>query len=445
VSSVQLPAERSSAAASVSEHGDAMYQLARELYPICRSITGDGSRRSLQIIQKHIPVEIQEAPSGTQVFDWVVPQEWNVRQAYIATLDGQRLIDFDECNLHLLQYSVPVDRIVPLSELREHLHTLPEQPTWIPYRTAYYANTWGFCLSHQQWEQLTDDAYRVVIDSTLSDGSLSYGELLLKGERADEVLISTHICHPSLANDNLSGIAVATALALRMEAVPRRYTYRFLFIPGTIGSITWLARNQDRVGAIRHGLVLSCVGDSGNVTYKQSRQGNADIDRFVEHVLRHSGDAHTIQPFVPYGYDERQYCSPGFNLPVGCLMRSPNGTFDEYHTSADNLDFIQPKFMADTYEKIGRIIDVVEQNDHYVNTNPYCEPQLGRRGLYRAVGGDKHSGGYDQLALLWVLNLSDGQHSLFHIAERSGQPFARIRAAADALLSKGLLRTAVSV
>jgi aminopeptidase-like protein len=270
---------------------------------------------------------------------------------------------------------------------------------------------------------------------------MSYGELALPGERTDEVLISSHVCHPSLANDNLSGIAVATALARHLAAQPRRFSYRFLFIPGTIGSITWLSRNEERVSAIRHGLVLTCVGDPGSVTYKQSRRGHAEIDRFAEHVLRHSGAPFRIEPFIPYGYDERQYCSPGFDLPVGCFMRSPNGTFAEYHTSADNLQFVRPEFLEDSLSKLTRIIEIIEQNESFLNTNPKCEPQLGKRGLYRAVGGQKDGGGYDQLTLLWVLNLSDGQHSLFDIAERASQPFHAVKAAADALRAAGLLAT----
>jgi aminopeptidase-like protein len=428
--------EQTDAAASA---GEAMFRLIEALFPICRSITGDGVRQTLRILQRQVPLQIREVPSGTEVFDWKVPQEWNVREAYIETLDGRRVVDFADCNLHLLQYSVPVNRVVPLEELRQHLYSLPEAPDWIPYRTAYYANTWGFCVAHRQLEQLTDPQYRVVIGSTLADGSMTYGELLLPGETADEVLITAHVCHPSLANDNLSGLAVATALAARLSEVRRRYSYRFLFAPGTIGSISWLAHNKGKARRIRYGLVLSCVGDAGRITYKQSRRGDAEIDRFVEHVLRHGGEPYQIMPFIPYGYDERQYCSPGFNLPVGCFTRSPNGMFDEYHTSADNLELVRPVYLEDSLEKILQVIDLIEHNGTYRNTQPYCEPQLGKRGLYRAVGGQKDGAGYDQMSLLWVLNLSDGEHSLFEIAERAGQPFADIRAAADALAAKGLL------
>lgn len=425
--------------------GEEMHRLIEELFPTCRSITGDGVRQTLRVIQREIPLQVHEVPSGTPVFDWTVPREWNVRHAYIETLDGRRVVDFADCNLHLLQYSVPVDRVMPLDELQQHLHSLPETPDWVPYRTAYYASTWGFCVSQRQREQLTEEAYRVVIDATLADGSMSYGELFLEGQRSEEVLIHTHVCHPSLANDNLSGIAVATALARRMAACPRRFSYRFLFLPGTIGAISWLARNEARARSIRYGLVLTCVGDPGSITYKQSRRGDAEIDRIVEHVLRQSGAQYQIDPFVPYGYDERQYCSPGFDLPVGAFMRSPNGTFPEYHTSADNLRFVRPECLEDSFRRLCQVLDVIEQNDAYLNTQPKCEPQLGKRGLYRPIGGQKEGVGYDQLTLLWVLNLSDGSHSLLDIATRAGVPFATVQAAAVDLIEHGLLKRAMDV
>lgn len=422
--------------------GAAMIDLIAELYPICRSITGDGLRRSLRIITREIPLSLREVPTGTPVFDWTIPREWTLRQAYIARLDGTRLIDAARCNLHILQYSVPVDRVVARDELFRHLFTLPETPDWIPYRTSYYSENWGFCLSQRQADQLTDPAYRVVIDTELADGHLTYGELCLPGTSEEEVLISCHSCHPSLANDNLSGMAVATLLARRLMAAPRRFTYRFLFIPGTIGSLAWLAANEERVPLVKHGLVVSCVGDPAPLTYKQSRRGDAAVDRIVAHVLRTSGAPHRILPFVPYGYDERQYCSPGFDMPVGCFMRSPNGTFPEYHTSADNLDFIRKEALLDSLEALWRIVGVIEGEARYRSLNPKGEPQLGKRGLYRPIGGQKEAGGIDGMALLWVLNLADGRHSLLDTAERAGMPFAMIRAAADALLEKGLLTPA---
>jgi aminopeptidase-like protein len=417
----------------------AMMSLIRDLFPICRSITGDGLRRSLDIIKSQIGIEIHEVPTGAPALDWTVPREWNVREAWIATLDGRRVVDFARSNLHLVQYSTPIDQVVSLPELRSHLHTLPQTPEWIPYRTAYYADTWGFCLTHRQYEAMTDPWYRVRIDSMLEPGALSYGELVLPGASAEEFLFSCHICHPSLANDNLSGITVAVALARWLAARNNRLTYRFLFIPGTIGSLVWLARNDDAVARTTHGLVLTCLGDEGSFTYKASRRGDALIDRIAAHVLRHCGSPHRLQRFVPYGYDERQYCSPGFDMPVGCLMRSPWGQYPEYHTSADNLDILSPERLAASLQLLTEIAATADGNLLYRSRCPRGEPQLGRRGLYRAIGGEKEAGGFDQMALLWVLNLADGKHTLLDMAERAEQPFATLRAAADALVGADLL------
>jgi aminopeptidase-like protein len=418
--------------------GTQMFRLASELFPLCRSITGDGVRQSLRILARYMPLDIREVPSGTAVFDWTVPLEWNIRNAYIARLDGTRVIDVANHNLHIVQYSTPVNAIVPLAALRPHLHALADHPDWIPYRTSYYKEDWGFCLSQRQLDQLTEPSYRVVIDTTLKRGHLTYAECIIRGERDEEVVFSCHVCHPSLANDNLSGIAVATMLARHLKQKQRRYTYRFLFIPGTIGSLTWLARNEENLGSIRYGLVLSCLGDSGAMNYKKTRDGDAAIDRIVAHVLQHDSSAHRLRPFVPYGYDERQYCSPGFNLPFGCLMRTPNGEYEEYHTSADNLSLIHPEKLAHSLAMLQKIVEIIESDAKYRSVNPKGEPQLGRRGLYATAGGQR-AVNFDQLALLWVLNLADGQHSLLDTAERAGMPFAAIRAAADALLGVGLL------
>ena len=422
---------------SSAEIGQELFGFLSELYPICRSITGDGFRQTVSRVASLIPLNIVEVPSGTPVFDWIVPKEWNIREAYINDPTGQRIVDFHQCNLHVLNYSTPVRATMPLVELKPHLFTLPEHPHWIPYRTSYYQENWGFCLSHNQMLALEDGDYEVCIDSTLADGHLTYGECYLPGRCKDEVLISCHCCHPSLANDNLSGLAVATFLAKFLAGRDLRYSYRFLFIPGTIGAITWLARNRAATERIRHGLVLTCVGDTGGFHYKKSRRGNAEIDRAARHVLRHCGGTSDIVEFSPYGYDERQYCSPGFNLPVGCLMRSVWGTFPEYHTSADNLDFIQPVQLAESVRVCAAILDVLENNRKYCNQNPYCEPQLGRRNLYRSTGGD----GVDVeiSARLWLLNLSDGEHSLLDIAERSNLPFAAVSDAAELLSKSGLL------
>lgn len=422
-----------------AEIGNELHRFASELFPICRSITGDGIRETLSVIGERVPLKIHEVPSGTAVFDWTVPKEWNIRDAYIKDSHGQRVVDFQKCNLHVLNYSTPIQKKMPLSDLRPHLFTLPDKPDWIPYRTSYYKEDWGFCMSHNQMLALPDGEYEVRIDSTLEPGYLTYGECYLPGRSTDEVLISCHACHPSLANDNLSGIAVTTALAQLLSGKDLRYSYRFLFMPGTIGAITWLARNRDAAALIRHGLVLTSIGDKGHFHYKKSRRGDAEIDRAVTHVLTHYTKSAEILEFSPYGYDERQYCSPGFNLPVGCLMRSVWGTFPEYHTSADNLEFIHPLQLAESLRVCSATLDVLEYNQHYCNLNPYCEPQLGRRNLYRSVGGE--SIGSEINARLWVLNLSDGEHSLLDIAERSGIPFAAISDAADVLSENGLLKS----
>jgi aminopeptidase-like protein len=407
-----------------------------EAYPICRSITGDGVRRTLRMIQERIPLEIREVPTGTPVFDWTVPKEWNIRDAWIKDPSGKKIVDFQDCNLHVLNYSVPVHEKLPLAELKKHLFSLPDKPDLIPYRTSYYKEAWGFCLRHRTLESLPDGEYEVLIDSTLADGSLTYGECLLPGDSEREILLSTHVCHPSLCNDNVSGIAVMTELARELRSRQRRrYSYRFLFIPGTIGSITWLALNEVRID---HGLVAANLGDPGKFHYKKSRRGNAEIDRAVLAVLASSGEPFGVEEFVPFGYDERQYCSPGFNLAVGSLTRTPYGRYPEYHTSADNLDFIKPEALEGSLRTYLAVMDVLEGNRRYRNLNPKCEPQLGRRGLYRTLGGDE-SGRARELALLWVLNLSDGDHDLLDVAERSGMSFAAIREAADALLEVGLL------
>lgn len=418
--------------------GREMHRLISELYPICRSLTGEGVRQTLTILRRYIPLEIHEIPTGTEVFDWTVPKEWNIRDAYVKNEKGVRVIDFRRSNLHVVGYSVPIRKKMPLGELKEHLHTLPDSPDWIPYRTSYYKEAWGYCLSHKRLLELEDGEYEVCIDSSLEEGHLSYGEYFLEGETADEVLISSHTCHPSLCNDNLSGVALASILANRLTQLTLRHSYRFLFAPATIGAITWLCRNEARTSGIKHGLVLANVGDSGKITYKRSRRGNAAIDRAFSNVVRHSGADYEIFDFSPYGYDERQYSSPGFNLPVGCLMRTPNGRYPEYHTSADNLDFVKPECLADSFLTCLRALHVIENNKVYRNLNPKCEPQLGKRGLYGSLGGQKEPGKIP-LAMFWVLNLSDGEHSLLDIAERANMDFRTILAAADALREKELL------
>ncbi|MEZ5312569.1 MAG: DUF4910 domain-containing protein [Thermoanaerobaculia bacterium] len=419
--------------------GADLHALAARLYPIPRSITGAGVRESLGILAERIPLEIREVPSGTAVFDWQVPKEWVLREAHLTAPDGRRIADVSRHTLELLNFSAPFRGEIPLAELRPHLYSLPAQPDLVPYRTSYYRERWGFCLPHQVLESLPEGNYSVLIDTEIVDGSLTYGELLLPGRSSDEVVFSTHCCHPSLANDNLSGLVVQTALAARLRTAERRLSYRFLFLPGTIGAITWLATRGEVLPRIRHGLVLAGLGAPGTFHYKRSRSGDAAIDREVPKALADSGIDLVVEEFVPFGYDERQYNSPGLALPFGSLTRIPYGRYPEYHTSADDLDFVRPEALAGSLGALTTIVERLEARETYVNRQPYGEPQLGSRGLYRTTGGD-NAGREDELALLWVLNLSDGDHSLAEIAERSGMAMERIRAATKRLVEAELVR-----
>ncbi|MEU3241435.1 MULTISPECIES: DUF4910 domain-containing protein [unclassified Streptomyces] len=419
--------------------GEEMHALVERLYPLCRSITGDGVRATLEIVGEYIPLQVHEVPTGTEVLDWTVPQEWNIRDAYVADSAGRRVVDFAASSLHVLGYSVPVSATMPLADLRPHLHTLPDQPGLVPYRTSYYKPEWGFCLAQETLDALPEGEYEVRIDSTLADGHLTYAEHVVPGRVPDEVIVSCHVCHPSLANDNLAGIAVATFLARALARETPHYTYRFIFAPGTIGAITWLARNAERVDRVKHGLVLACAGDRGRLTYKRSRRGDAEIDQVLRHVLTASGRPHRIEEFTPYGYDERQYCSPGFDLGVGSLSRTPYAGYPEYHTSADNPGFVSPEAMTDTLDVCREAFAVLDRNRRYLNLSPYGEPQLGRRGLYDSLGG-RSDAKQAQMAMLWVLSLSDGEHGLLDVAERSGLPFDTVAAAADALCGAGLIK-----
>ena len=422
--------------------GDEMLELMRTLYPICRSLTGNGVRETLRIVGEVIPLSVTEVPTGTPIFDWTVPREWNVSDAWIADANGARVVDFQESNLHVVGYSTPVRARMTGSELEERLHSLPEHPDWIPARTAYWANTWGFCVNESQRRAIRpDETYDVCIDSRLEDGHLTYAESLLAGETNDEVLLSTYVCHPSLCNDNLSGIAVLAFLGRRLlELGNLRYTYRLLFSPGTVGPLTWLSLNLDRLDRVKHGLVLSCLGDPGPVRYKRSRRGAAEVDRAAEHVLRSSRADALIEDFVPWGGDERQFCSPGFDLPVGALTRTPHGLFPEYHTSADDFHLVRAESLADSLAATLEIVAVLERNDAYVNRAPYGEPQLGRRGLYHEISaGAPRAEESFQRALLWALNLSDGSHSLLDIANRAKIAFHTVADAAEALFDAELL------
>ena len=419
------------------------YQLMERLFPICRSLTGDGVRKTFDVLEEIVPLARTELESGSPVFDWFVPDEWNIREAHITGPQGQRVVDFNNSTLHVVSYSEPVRATLSLERLSERLHTLPEQPELIPYRTSYYSRTWGFCLSHEQLLALEPGEYEVVIDSTLEPGHLTFAESRIEGSDPDagDVLVSTYACHPSLANDNLSGIAVSALLARELAKLSPRHTYRFLFAPGTIGPLSWLRENHGTLDRIRHGLALSCIGDAGNLTYKRSRRETADVDLAMETVLRESGAPHRILPWDPWGGDERQFCSPGFNLPVGTLMRTPHGEFDGYHTSADGLDRIRPESLSGAVSTCLQVFEILETNARYVNLSPYGEPQLGRRGLYRPMGGAVSSPDSER-AMLWVLNLSDGQHSLLEIARRAAIPYTTVQRAAAQLRDKQLLEPA---
>jgi aminopeptidase-like protein len=420
--------------------GEDLYQLVSRLFPICRSITGNGVRQSLKIMQEYLPIRINEVPTGTAVFDWTVPKEWNITDAYIKNMKGEKLVDFNDSNLHVLNYSIPVKGIFSIHELGQHIFTIPEKPEWIPYRTSYYEEKWGFCLSHSQWQTMQDDQYEVCIDSTLEPGSLTYGEYYLPGQTNEECLFSCHICHPSLCNDNLSGIAVVLFLAKMLSTRKNRLSYRFLFIPGTIGAISWLALNENKLNNIKSGLVATLLGDRSPFTYKKTRNGETMIDKAVIHYLKFSGDPYRLIDFSPYGYDERQFNSPGINLPIGSLTRLQYAQYPEYHTSADNLDLVTPEKLEASLNSYLSIAEILDNNGIYINQYPKCEPQLGRRGLYQKIGGvnepDKE---LRRMAMLWCLNLSDGKNSLLDIADRAAIPFNTIKEIATILEAEGLL------
>jgi aminopeptidase-like protein len=420
----------------------AMWNLMRQLFPLHRSIAGPGLRESLAILQQQVPLELHEIPTGTRVFDWEVPPEWIVRDAYIADPTGHRWVDYRSSNLHVLNHSHAVRAQMAWSELQPHLHSLPDKPAWVPYRTAFFQDTWGFCLADRQLQAMRQSGhgeFEVVIDTEFRDGSLSLGELVLPGSSADECLIHAHTCHPSLANDNLSGVVVATSLAQYLATRPHRWTYRFVFAPATIGAITWLWLRQQELGAIRAGLVLTLLGGPGAFHYKQSRCEGSLVDRAAGQVMKDRGLLDNVLPYRPMGYDERQYGAPAFQLPVGVLSRTPYGQFPEYHTSADDLEFVTPESLQESFACCLEIVQTLEQNERFENLCPHGEPMLGRRGLYRAFGQEDSRGDLQE-SILWVLNYSDGQHDLLAIAARSGLPFASLYRAAEVLQRYDLLR-----
>jgi aminopeptidase-like protein len=419
--------------------GAALHALAARLYPIPRSIAGPGVRETLAILAEHAPIATGGVASGTAVFDWIVPREWVLGGARLVAPDGRVLADAARRNLEVLNYSVGRRATLSLDELRPHLFSLPDRPDRIPYRTSYYRDAWGFCLPHRVVEALEPGDYRVEIDAEHLDGELNWGEASLAGESTNEVLLSTHVCHPQLANDNLSGVVVLTALAAELAARPRRrLSYRFLFVPGTIGAIAWLATNEAKTANVRHGLVAAGLGDRGGFHYKRSRRATAPIDFAVPRALARLGEPVAVEPFVPFGYDERQYNSPGFDLPVGSLTRTPWGRYPVYHTDADDLDFVRPAELERALDAYRAVVDELEAREVYVNLRPKCEPRLGVHCLYRSIGGDD-AGRERELALLWVLNLADGENDLATIAERSGLARERIDEAVAALTGAGLI------
>ena len=427
--------------AAAPQVGKSMLALIRELYPITRSITGPGLRATVARLSQLVPLQVSEVPSGTKIFDWTVPDEWSIEDAFLEAEGGERVIDLKSSNLHVVGYSAPVDATLTLAELRPHLFSLPEHPDWIPYRTSYYSRSWGFCLADRLLKSLPERRYRAVIRSRIAPGSLTLAEHVHRGATEDEVLIFAHDCHPSLANDNLSGLAVAVNLAAFLRSRDTHYTYRFVFAPSTIGSIAWLAAREAHLPRIRHGLVLSLLGDKGSIHYKASRDGDRAIDRAAWHVLRTEFPGSRRLDFEPWGYDERQFNSPGIDLGVGRLTRTPNGEFPEYHTSADKPDFLSTDALGESWLACLKVLEALDCDSRYVNLRPKGEPHLGRHGLHRPTGGypDLPT---RQLALLWVLNQSDGTKSLLDIADRSRLPFSVIFAAAADLAGAGLLAEA---
>ncbi|HLS31688.1 MAG TPA: DUF4910 domain-containing protein [Flavobacteriaceae bacterium] len=413
------------------------------LWPITRSLSGDGNRESLQILSEIIDLKITEVPSGSSCFDWEVPPEWNIKAAWIKDSQGRIIVDMAENNLHILGYSEGFKGEMSFDELKPHLYTLPEQPKLIPYMTSYYKRRWGFCLSHEQYLKLDQtETYEIFIDASLDEnGSMTVGEAIIEGQSKKEILLSTYICHPSMANNELSGPLVTAFLYKELKKQKSlKYTYRFLFAPETIGALYNLsihgAHWKDNLQA---GFVVNCVGDSGDFTYKKSRTENSLTDRATTLVLKQTESDYEILDFAPLGSDERQYCSPGFNLPVGSLMRTKHNTYPEYHTSADNKDFISFEAMQDSVQKYLDIIQVIEWNAFYINTLPYGEPQLGKRGLYPTLSQKGERAFVD--AMMWVLNLSDGNHDLIAISERSKIPISTLIPVVKKLLEKNILKS----
>lgn len=413
-----------------------------KLFPITRSLTGNGNRETLKILSEIADMQIHEVPSGTKCFDWDIPSEWNIKSAWVKNSAGEKVIDFAKNNLHIMGYSMPYSKKLSLVDLKEHLHSIPEMPNAIPFVASYYKKDWGFCITNNQLQSLEDGMYEVFIDSEFnSNGNLTYGEAFLKGKSDKEILLSTYICHPSMANDNLSGVLVTAFLYNQLKNNELNYSYRFLFIPETIGSIYYLSKRGAHLkNNLIAGFVITTVGDNGNFTYKRSRQGNALCDRAVELILKQTEENYAIEDFFPdNGSDERQYCSPGFNLPVGSLMRTRYGKYKEYHTSDDNKDFISFEAIEKSVEKHLDVIALIENNCKYENLFPFGEPHLGKRNLYPTMTIQKGHSNFVS-AIKWILNYADGEHDLIDIANKSKINFKDLISSSNLLVQNNLIK-----
>lgn len=419
--------------------GKEMHALCTNLFPICRSLTGNGVRQTLGVLQQHIPqLSIYEIPTGTKAFDWAVPDEWNIRDAYVIAPDGKKVIDFKDSNLHVVGYSTPVERRIDLEELQEHLHSLPDLPDAIPYVTSYYTRRWGFCLTQRQRDGLKPGVYEVKIDSTLAPGHLTYADALLPGDEKNEVLLSTYVCHPSLANNELSGPAVATLLAKHISGwKKRRYSYRFVFVPETIGAIAYISRNLEHLKKrVCAGFQITCVGDDHCYSYLPTRNGDTLSDRVAKHVLKHTDPAYKSYSFLDRGSDERQYCAPGVDLPIATVMRSKYGAYPEYHTSLDDLSFVSPTGLSGSFQALLRCVLALEHAQAY-KANFLCEPQMGKRGLYSTLGTRSVS---DAVRMrMDLLAYCDGSRDLVEIADLLGVPIWEATPYVEELKSHGLI------
>ncbi len=420
--------------------GEKIFNLCRELFPINRSLTGNGNRKTFSIIKKQIPeLNILEIPSGTKVFDWEIPKEWNVNDAYILDPNGNKICDFKKNNLHLLGYSIPIKTKVPLDKLEEHLYSLPEQPNAIPYVTSYYKERWGFCISHEEREKLIKGEYTVVIDSKLTKGSLTIGELVIKGTSSEEILLSSYICHPSLANNELSGPTVLTYIVKWLLSLKNRnYTYRIIFIPETIGSITYICKNLKKLKeSVVAGYNLTCIGDNLTYSFLETRKRNTLSDRIALHVLSYLYPDYKLYSYLERGSDERQYNSPGVDLPIASLMRSKYGEYPEYHTSLDDLNFISVKGLAGGYDLVKKCIQALESNVYPIVT-VLCEPLLSKRNLYSSLS--KKGGNQEVRMLMNVFSYCDGNNSVLEIANIIGQPIWEVNRIIEILEINNLIK-----